>query len=37
VQELLAMPVSEVATFAGALQRLMNREGDPTHERMAGG
>jgi hypothetical protein len=31
------MPVSEVATFAGALQRLMNREGDPTHERMAGG
>ena len=37
LQYLLAMPVNEVATFAEALQRLMNREGDPTHERMAGG
>jgi hypothetical protein len=37
VSELLAMPVKEVAQFADALQRLMDREGDPMHERMAGG
>ena len=38
IGDLLAMPIAELTQFARALQRFIEREADPLHERvMAGG
>ena len=38
IGDLLGMPLAELSAFAAALQKLIEREADPLHERiMAGG
>ena len=38
IGDLLAMPLAELTQFSRALQKLIEREADPLHERaMAGG
>jgi hypothetical protein len=37
IGDLLAMPLAELSQFSRALQRLIEREADPLHERMMAG
>lgn len=37
IGDLLAMPLAELTQFSRALQKLIEREADPLHERMMAG